>query len=50
VKGRQLGLFQAAEPVESPVLTKLRALDVDHLTPIQALTMLADLKREAADS
>ena len=44
---RQLGLFQPAAPEASPVLQKLRAIDVNHLTPLQALTVLADLKREA---
>ncbi|HVL69653.1 MAG TPA: DNA mismatch repair protein MutS [Vicinamibacterales bacterium] len=44
---RQLGLFQATEPAESPVVRKLREVDVDQLTPLQALTLLADLKREA---
>ena len=48
VVSRQLGLFQApADPVESPVLQKLREIDVNHLTPMQALALLADLKREA---
>jgi len=41
----QLGLFQAA--AESPVLDRLRRLDVDRLTPLEALSLLADLKREA---
>jgi DNA mismatch repair protein MutS len=44
---RQLGLFQAPEaPAESPVVQRLRQVDVDHLTPMQALALLADLKRE----
>ncbi|MBA2605184.1 MAG: DNA mismatch repair protein MutS [Acidobacteria bacterium] len=47
VTSRQLGLFQAPEPVEPPVLVRLRELDVNNLTPLQALSILADLKREA---
>jgi DNA mismatch repair protein MutS len=47
VGNRQLGLFQAPEaPAESPVVQRLRQVDVDHLTPMQALALLADLKRE----
>jgi len=41
---RQLALFQAA--ADHPVLDRLRRLDVDRLTPLEALTLLADLKRE----
>ena len=43
---KQLGLFQAP-PADDPTVLKLRALDVDNLTPMQALTLLAELKREA---
>jgi DNA mismatch repair protein MutS len=49
VRSRQLGLFQAPEPAEHPAVTTLRSLDVDHLTPMQALVLLADLKREAGE-
>jgi DNA mismatch repair protein MutS len=47
---RQLGLFQA--PVDAalhPVVLRLRALDVDALTPLEALNLLAEL-RLGADS
>ena len=47
LRSRQLGLFQAPEPSEPAVVRKLRDLDVNHLTPMQALALLADLKREA---
>jgi DNA mismatch repair protein MutS len=40
----QLDLFP--EP-ESAVLDRLRSADVDHLTPVEALNLLARLKREA---
>jgi DNA mismatch repair protein MutS len=49
VQNRQLGLFQAPEPPENPIIARLRAVDVDHLTPIQALTLLAELKQEAGE-
>jgi DNA mismatch repair protein MutS len=42
---RQLGLFQA--PVEDDHLRKqLAALDVDRMTPLEALSLLAELKKE----
>ena len=44
---QQLGLFQAPPSGDDPVHRRLRDLDVNQLTPIQALTLLADLKREA---
>ena len=44
---RQLGLFQAPAERDDPISARLRAVDVDNLTPIQALTILAELKREA---
>jgi DNA mismatch repair protein MutS len=44
---QQLGLFQAPLAVDDPVHRRLRELDVDHLTPMQALTLIAELKRES---
>jgi DNA mismatch repair protein MutS len=44
---RQLGLFQAAPVAEDPLRERIRGIDVDNLTPLQALTLLAELKREA---
>jgi DNA mismatch repair protein MutS len=49
VKNRQLGLFQEPAPVEHPVVAKLRQADVDNLTPLQALSLLAELRREAGE-
>jgi DNA mismatch repair protein MutS len=43
---RQLGLFQPATP-ENPLRERLAAVDVDQMTPLEALTLLAQLKREA---
>ena len=49
VTSRQLGLFQTPAAAESPVVARLRAIDIDNLTPLQALALLAELKREAAE-
>jgi DNA mismatch repair protein MutS len=43
---QQLGLFQAAGPGEQ-IAERLRAVDVDRLTPLEALTLLAQLKKDA---
>jgi DNA mismatch repair protein MutS len=43
----QLGLFSESGP--DPMFEELRSLDVDSLTPLQALNRLADLKRRAED-
>jgi DNA mismatch repair protein MutS len=41
---RQLGLFQSAPPADDELRQKLAALDLDHMTPMEALTLLAELK------
>jgi len=46
----QLGLFQAPEAADDPLRRRLRAVDVNQLTPIQALALLAELKDEADES
>jgi DNA mismatch repair protein MutS len=43
----QLGLFQTPIPADDPIHLRLKAIDVDNLTPLQALSLLAELKREA---
>jgi DNA mismatch repair protein MutS len=43
---RQLGLF-SAEPPSHPVLDRLRQIDVDRMSPIEALNLLAELKKAA---
>jgi DNA mismatch repair protein MutS len=43
---QQLGLFQQA-PLH-PVVDRLRAVDVDRLTPLEALNLLAELSRDAS--
>jgi hypothetical protein len=30
-------------------VARLRTIDIDHLTPLQALSLLADLKNEAGE-
>ncbi len=45
---RQLGLFQS-QPADDRLRERLAALDVDRMTPIEALARLADLKKEAQE-
>jgi DNA mismatch repair protein MutS len=45
---QQMGLFQAAEP--NPVVERLRGIDVDRLSPIEALNLIADLKKDVEES
>ena len=44
---QQLGLFQTPAAEDDALRARLRAVDVDNLTPLQALALLAELKREA---
>ncbi len=44
---QQLGLFAAPVAADDAVRRRLREIDVDHLTPMQALTLLAELKDQA---
>lgn len=43
----QLSLFPAAE---HPVVARIRELAIDHLTPLEALNLLAELRRSVAGS
>ncbi len=45
----QMGLFQAAPQGDDPIHRRLRALDINMMTPMQALTLLAELKEEAGE-
>jgi DNA mismatch repair protein MutS len=45
---RQLALFADAAPPD-PMVEELRAIDVDALTPLEALNRLADFKRRAQE-
>jgi DNA mismatch repair protein MutS len=44
----QLGLFQAPTADQDPVHLRLREVDINNLTPMQALSILEELKREAS--
>ena len=43
---RQLGLFEPAAP-EHPIVAALREVDTDRLSPLEALNLLAELKRQS---
>jgi DNA mismatch repair protein MutS len=45
----QMGLFQAAPAGDDAVHRTLRSLDVNEITPMQALSLLAQLKHEAGE-
>jgi DNA mismatch repair protein MutS len=45
----QLGLFAPAAAEVPAVVERLRKLDLDRLTPLDALNLLSELKREAAE-
>ena len=45
-----MGLFQAPSQGEDPIHRRLRSLDINTMTPMQALTLLAELKEEASES
>ncbi|HEX7020539.1 MAG TPA: DNA mismatch repair protein MutS, partial [Gemmatimonadaceae bacterium] len=44
---QQLGLFGSSLAEDHPVVRRLREIDVNRLTPLEALTVLAELKRES---
>jgi DNA mismatch repair protein MutS len=43
---RQLGLFHAPDPADAALRARLAAVDVDRLTPLDALTLIAELKKD----
>ena len=45
----QLGLFQAVPPPHEHLVRRLREVDVNQLTPLAALSLLADLRREVEE-
>jgi DNA mismatch repair protein MutS len=45
----QMGLFQAPPPADDSLHRRLRSIDIDTLTPVRALTLLAELKEEAGE-
>jgi DNA mismatch repair protein MutS len=46
---RQMALFASPAAEDSALKKRLQGIDVDHLTPMQALALLAELKDEAGD-
>ena len=46
---QQMGLFQAPPTADTSLQRTLRSLDINSITPIQALTLLAQLKDEAGE-
>jgi DNA mismatch repair protein MutS len=46
----QLDLFSRSTPSTHPAVEALRAIDVDRLTPLEALQLVATLKTQALDS
>ncbi|MFN8057591.1 MAG: DNA mismatch repair protein MutS [Vicinamibacterales bacterium] len=44
---QQLALFQSASTAAERLVERLHALEPDRLTPLEALTLIAELKREA---
>jgi len=47
---QQLGLFQSLpSPQAERLLERLRSMDPDHLTPMEALALLAQMKKEAEE-
>jgi DNA mismatch repair protein MutS len=43
---RQLGLFQTIAPPDDQLREKIAAVDLDRMTPIEALTFLAEIKKQ----
>jgi DNA mismatch repair protein MutS len=46
----QMGLFQAPAPVDDSLRRRLREIDINTITPVRALTLLAELKEDAGDA
>ena len=46
----QLGLFRAPALGDARVAERVRSLDIDHLTPLDALSLLAELKKDLDSS
>ena len=45
----QMGLFQAPSQGDDPIRRRLRGLDINTMTPMQALSLLAEMKDEAGE-
>jgi DNA mismatch repair protein MutS len=46
---KQLGLFQTAATPNQHLVDRLRQIDINQVTPLAALTLLADLQRDIVD-
>jgi hypothetical protein len=46
---QQLGLFQSLPPAGERVIERLRATDPNTITPLEAIALVAELKREAQE-
>jgi DNA mismatch repair protein MutS len=46
---QQLGLFQSPRPAGERLVERLRAVDPNQMTPLEAIALLAELKRQAQD-
>jgi DNA mismatch repair protein MutS len=46
---QQLGLFVAPAGADDLLRRRLREIDIDNLTPVQALTLLADLQKDVGE-
>jgi DNA mismatch repair protein MutS len=46
VAQQQLGLFQAASPADERLKERIREIDINRTTPIEALQLLQDLKKD----
>jgi hypothetical protein len=44
---QQLALFEAAAPAD-PIARRFKDVDLNRLTPLEALSLLADLQREVS--
>ena len=47
---QQLGLFQSLPSAGERLAERLRGVDPNRITPLEAIALLADLKREAQES
>jgi DNA mismatch repair protein MutS len=47
---QQLGLFQSPSPAGDRLVERLLSLDPNRITPIEALSLLAELKKDAQES
>ena len=43
---QQLGLFQGTAPADEKLRKKIREIDIDRTTPIEALQLLQELKKD----